>query len=212
MIPFELQKWLFRAFVMLVVVLFVGVFAYAVMTETGTPPPEGGKAPFAESVVPSPAGSIKATPLDQPHRTLQELEQWVTMALSEVLNLDSKNYDSQISAAQKYFSAEGFRQFQEYMTQAGIRDVLVQGDLKTGAFAESLPLLLNNGAVAGVYRWLYEVPVTIGYTSRLSSGYDARTESMTRHVTIRVQLARIADMPGADGLRIESWSVSAQRR
>lgn len=150
--------------------------------------------------------------LDEPHRTARELSLWVSERVSEVLTFDATNYDRQIQIAKGYFSPAGYEEFKTYLAQSNLRATLQTGDQKVNVIVEQPPLLLNSGAVDGVFRWLYEVPVTISFTPRtLRELTPSTTSGQGRKLTVRLQLGRHDDAAVGEGVRIESWAVSARR-
>jgi len=212
--PLLLQKYLFRAFYLFAFMLFIGIFVYAFKVEMGMQSVQD-EAPFSDTLRAEGKDTLpenrSVTP-DQPHRTPRELARWVSQAVSEVMTFDARNYDRQLTAAKDYFSDAGYAEFTTYLRQANLKSTLVQGDLRAGIIVDQEPLLLNSGAVGGIFRWLYEVPVTISYTKRgLRELTPDDTPVMTRQLTIRLQLGRHDEADNEDGVQIESWTVSARR-
>ncbi len=211
---FRLQKYLFRGFYVFAFLLFVGIFIYAFKTEMEMES-VGEQAPFTNTLRANndtlpPQRSIT---LDEPHRTPRELSLWVSQSVSEVLTFDARNFDAQLKKAQPYFSATGYKEYQSYLQQADIKNTLHHSDLKANVIVEEPPLLLNSGAVSGVFRWLYEVQITMSYTPReLRQLHPSSAGEMTRQLTVRLQLGRHDDAAMGEGVRIETWSVSARRK
>lgn len=193
--------------------LFIGIFVYAFKTETALEN-VGQQAPFTETLRAhnDTLPSQRSITLDEPHRTPRELSLWVSERVSEALTFDAPNFDRQLQAASLYFSAAGFNEFKTYLEQSNLRATLSAGDQKANVIVEQPPLLLNSGAVEGVYRWLYEVPVTISYTPRqLRELRPDMAGTQSRKLTVRLQLGRLNDAAVGEGVRIESWAVSARR-
>lgn len=193
--------------------LFIGIFVYAFKTEMAMER-VGDEAPFSDTLradndtLPV---NRSLTP-DEPHRTPRELARWVSESVSEILTLDAQNYDAQLQNAARYFSTGGLAEFQTYLRQADLKNVLSMSDLKANIIVEQTPLLLNSGPVNGVYRWLYEVPITVSYTPRALRELTPSTRTETnRKLTIRLQVGRYDAAPNGEGVQIESWSVSARR-
>lgn len=210
---FTLQKYLFRLFYALAFLLFIGIFVYAFKTEMAMER-VGEQAPFTETLRANndTLPEHRSITLDEPHRTARELSIWVSERVSEVLTFDAPNFDRQLQTAGQYFSAKGYEEFKTYIEQSNLRATLSTGDQKVNVIVEQPPLLLNSGPVEGVYRWLYEVPVTISYTPRQLR--ELRPDMMAgqgRKLTVRLQLGRHDDAAVSEGVRIESWAVSARR-
>lgn len=198
---------------MLAFLLFLGIFVYAFRTEMAMQAVED-EAPFSETLraAKDTLPQQRSITLDEPHRTARELSLWVSERVSEALTFDATNYDRQLQAAQSYFSPGGYEEFKTYLAQSNLRNTLQAGDQKVNVIVEQPPLLLNSGAVEGVFRWLYEVPVTISFTPRALKEFSpSATGAEGRKLTVRLQLGRHDDAAVGEGVRIESWAVSARR-
>lgn len=194
--------------------LFIGIFVYAFKTEM-TMESVTDEAPFTDTLRAVNEDTLpenRSVTLDEPHRTPRELSRWVSQNVSEVLTFNPAQFDAQLREDQQYFSDAGYGEFKTYIQQANLKTTLEQGDLKATVIVDQTPLLLNSGAVSGVFRWLYEVPVTISYTKRgITELTPDNSVAMSRKLTIRLQLGRDDSAQNADGVQIESWKVSARR-
>lgn len=209
---FLFQKFLWNFSFPLAFLSFLGVLGYAFFTEVTMTEP-GDVAPFSATLTnetPTTAG-FEALPIDQPNRTARELAEWLNTAIPEILSLSGAQYDQQIADVKKYFTEDGYAQFTGYVGEAGLYPALTAGDLRISAYVDSAPLLLNDGTVGGVYRWLYDVPVTMSYLPRTATEYTVQTNAQVRQVTVRLQLGRIDKPDEPEAVRIESWAVSARR-
>lgn len=211
--PFIVQKYLFRLFYLVAFMLFVGIFVYAFKTEMEMES-VGEQAPFTNTLQAAndTLPKNRSITLDEPHRTPRELGIWVSQSVSEVLTFDSAHFDEQLKKAEPYFSPAGYNEFKNYLQQAELKNTLMNGNLKANVIVEQLPLLLNSGAVGGVFRWLYEVPVTISYTLRQQREIQPdKPGDMNRHINVRLQLGRYDDSSLGEGVRIETWAVTGRR-
>ncbi len=211
---FLIQKYLFRLFFALAFVLFIGIFVYAFKTEMAMEQ-VGAQAPFAADTLIAKNDTLpelRSITRDEPHRTARELAVWVSQSVSEVLTFDAPGFAGQMRAAEKYFSVAGYQEFKAYIQQANLEATLKNGDQKVNVLVEQPPLLLNSGPAGGVYKWLYEVPVTISYTPRqLRELRPDNKMTQGRKLTVRLQLGRYDDAMTTEGVRIETWAVSARR-
>lgn len=205
------QKLFFRAFLILSLVLFFMVFVYAYRTEVTQDLPSG-VAPFFEEYVGSSSGKQpQSQNLNKSHRTIKELQTWLSLAISESLMLDSRDYERQLATARGYFSEDGYAAFQAYLQQAKLRETLQNNNLKVSVIVEQPPLLLNEGVVGQSYRWLFQMPVTISYLSRNATEYRPGDRTSARQLTIRAQIGRYGAAADENGLKIESFKVLPRR-
>lgn len=212
----HLQKYIFRLFYVFAFVLFMGIFVYAFKTEMSRES-VGEQAPFTQTLQAQndTLPAQRAIPLDQPHRTARELSRWVSERVSEIMTFELSRYDAQLSSASQYFSPQGYEEYATYLKQADLKTTLQQRNLDAGVIVEEPPLMLNSGPAGGVYRWLYEVPVTVSYIPADVRQIKPDTNSsLSRRLTIRVQIGRHEGSDNGDQgehVRIESWSVSPRR-
>jgi hypothetical protein len=207
------QKYLFRLFYVFAFALFIGIFVYAFKTEMAMEE-VGDEAPFSELL----RADNDTLPVNrsitaaEPHRTPRELSRWVSESVSNIMTLDAQNFEQQVQNVAPYFSTGGYAEFQTYLQQADLKNVLTMSDLKANVIVEQNPLLLNSGPVSGSFRWLYEVPVTVSYTPRTQKELKPSDGNISsRKLNIRMQLGRYDAAKNDEGVQIESWSVSARR-
>ena len=205
------QKLIFRVFLVFCLIGFLSIFIYAYQTEVNQDVPEG-MAPFYQEYVGKAISSkSQEQGLAKSHRTLKELQTWLSLAVSESLMLDARQYDRQLAKVRGYFSNEGYKAFQTYLDQADLKSVLQKNDLKVTVIVEQPPLLLNEGVVGKSYRWLFQMPVTISYLPRRAVEYRPGDKVSSRKLTIRTQIGRYMQAADENGLKIESFAVLPRR-
>lgn len=212
MFSYWFQKFLYNFIFPVAVLGVLGVFAYAFYVQENIEPP-GNIAPFAEMAVQSSDDPLrKETPVGQAHRTPREMQRWISETISDIMTFDKANYETHLRDVSKYFTAAGYAQFKKYLDEAQMKQVLDRQGLKASLFVELPPLLLNDGDVGGVYRWLYEVQATISYVPEDATEYKPGMEDMSRQIQIRLQVGRVSRDESPDEVKIESWAVSPRRR
>lgn len=202
--PTFLQKWLPALF----------------PPDTGPGPEDTLQAPFSDSSgtgtaieglewqggAPNVPGEVLSD-LDQPHRASNEISEWAVTQVSNVLSFNGNmDFNAEISRHKILFDAAGFQQYRDFMDKNNLTKVLESQKFDISSFVEQSPILLNEGAVEGRYRWLYEIPVMISYIDRSKKEYD-EAEPVTQALVLRMQVGRSGqEGAGQDGLQIESWS------
>ena len=212
---FWYEKFLMRFSFIFAFCAFLGVFVYAYYTEITVKLP-GDIAPFSETLSMSPTteslAEVHSLPLHKPHRTNKELQGWINTVVSESLFFDYDNYKEVQEVLKKYYTASGYKQYQNYIATAEILKSLRQNNYRMSVFVEAQPLLLNGQEMKNIYRWLYQLPITISYLPRNSNNLLRSSQDMVnRKLTLTLQLrrARLPDNP--DAIQIESWTVSGRR-
>ncbi len=145
-------------------------------------------------------------PLKYPHRTTKEVGTIITTAVSEALTFEHQDYAQDLKKSAKYFNAEGAQQFQDFLQANKILDVLQNGQHYIRSFAVEDPLLLNQGAIADRYRWLYEVHVMVSYMDRGTKSYKTAPLPVNQNYIFTIQVGRIPAEVNGQTVLIERWS------
>lgn len=135
----------------------------------------------------------KVIPVHQPHGGAKEISDWLTNAISDVLNyprFTEDLYDEKVM----YFTAAGARAYRDFLEENKIIQSLSQSPYQVSAIVEEEPLLMNKGEVGGFYKWSYRVPILISYVPRDEKNYD-KINPVNLEGTLRVQLTRIRNIP-----------------
>jgi hypothetical protein len=155
----------------------------------------------------------KLDDLSKPHRTQREIGNWLGMKTSDLLTFKADTYQQYLRDIEPSFSQDGLTAYTAFLQEHTIMKVLGTGQYDITTIKQGEPLLLNEGAIDGRYRWLFEVPVMISYIKRNITDYKNVTP-VNRTYTIRLQLGRVQDVSqdvsNEHGLLIESFNGAAQ--
>lgn len=210
-----LTKTMFRLSLLLALAAFIGVFVFAVDIDKHNVPPPGLEAPFKDSSAAAVvAGSPDAdkNPLSVQNYSSREVAQRLTEIVAEALSFDKGNLAYNSAAMEKYFTVGGFAQYNDFLKTAALADTLTTQDLQSGAYAEQNPLELSSGVYDGVYKWLFEVPVTISFIPKNAETYrDNSTQPINRRILLHVQFSRVVDVD-PNAIKIEIWQVLPPRK
>ncbi|MEZ5902783.1 MAG: DotI/IcmL family type IV secretion protein [Alphaproteobacteria bacterium] len=207
MFKFWYEKFVMRFAFVLAFLAFIGVLFYAVSTELNQEPP-ATIAPFKENVKEVETQTIS---LAAAHRSNREIESWLQEAVSEALSFDLSTYKSNAKNIYPYFTKAGFQEYQKYLQDTGIFETLKTRDNRISVFVEGQSLLLNTSSVEGVYRWLYQVPITISFLPRNANDLTKTKDVVTKQLDLRLQVTRVNLKNDPDAVQIESW-VAARRK
>jgi hypothetical protein len=170
--------------------------------DTGPRPEDTLQSPFGDNTA-APAGAIEGLewrgsekPVDQiitelsvPHRAIREITEW---------------------GVTQVFDQAGYQQYLSFLTDNNITKVLDSGKFHMRSFVRQHPLLLNEGAVDGRYRWLYEIPMMISYMEPNMAGYE-EAEPVSQSMLLRIQIGRVKNADGTDGMAIETWNGKLEK-
>lgn len=206
MLRYIFEQFMTRFFMIFAFVGFLGVLFYAIMTEIMLEEP-GEVAPFVEQ---QDLNSTKIISLDKRHRTDREIEKWLDQVISEALTFNIKTYKENAKIILPYFTRDGFINYQEYLKNSGVFENLKDGRHQIGVFIDGQPLQLSGQAVDNVYRWLYQIPVTVSFLPNGTSDLRGR-EMISKKLSLRIQVKRVKLKDNPDAVQIESWVATARR-
>ena len=183
-------------------------FFFPSMRERVVDPSESLEAPFAEDVRNVPEPVLVPLPeekkkWDEPHRLPTQIGEWVMKVSVEALSFSAGDYKSDLEKTKSYFNANGRSQYLTFLEKTKILEVAKTGRFNVRAVADDAPALLNEGAVAGFYRWVFKVPIMISYLDADMKTYG-REDITTQHVELVVQAVR-SPTDVEEGVVIEIW-------
>lgn len=196
-------------------------FLFPGLRDKGPDPAQTLQAPFADirtpdggQMGPEPQGAKllpeNSIPLELPHRSTNEISDWLVTAASESMTFQSGDYSKDLAATAVYFDEGGRKQFEDFLAQNNILKVLETGKYHVRSFVKETPLLLNEGAVGGRYRWLFEVPLMLSYMDRANSDYKSKAQPVNQLVKLTVQIGRSDKPLGGPNVVIERWFGKAE--
>lgn len=149
-----------------------------------------------------------STPLDQAHRTDEAISKWVEGAVSEMLAYKAVSFKDDYKVKAKSFDQAGLREYIKFLEDMKIWSTLATGRHDMNAFVVDTPILLNEGAVAGRYRWLFQTRVMITYTNAGQKAYQRTADAgvSTMEVQINVQVGRADGVNNEHGVLFEVWN------
>jgi len=202
----------FRLVPIVALVLFMGLFVYAVQIEKFNRPPEGMRLPAGDAMAKASATSDAPSGLTLQNLGSQEVAARLSNIIAESLSFTQNNFAATTRAMERYFTPSGYAQYKEFLSASGFETALAN-NLQSGAYIEADPLEITRGVHGGAFKWVYEVPVTISFIARGAETYrDGATTPENRRFTLRAQFTRVKDSADPDAIRIEIWQVMAPRK
>lgn len=200
---------------LLALVLFIGVFIFALEMDKHNLPPQDMRAHFAYDSQKAPAdqsGGNDLSDLSKENTSSRELSSHLSEIVAESLSFDKSNFVYNAGAMEKYFTPEGYTQYKEFLTKSDFQGMLNSGSLQSGVILEQSPLELASGVYGGVYKWVFEAPVTLSFIPQDMESYRAAASApQNRRFMLRVQFARVKDPNDPEAVRIEIWQVLPPR-
>lgn len=183
-------------------------------TPKGPSPAETLKAPFADenAVIQDMdmnGNAANRTPLHLRHRTNTVITRWVQQNIPNMLSYKTATYKAQYAENTKAFSKVGASEYLSFLQDKSFLTTLETGRYDITGFIQDYPVLLNEGAIDGYYRWLYQINVMVTYIESGARDYRSvkDADAITQEFTVDFQLGRAKDVENEHGVLIETWSV-----
>jgi hypothetical protein len=214
-LKYYLQQFFFQIILAVAAILLVGAFLYSQSVQVGEEPPADVREQFKHSLgKPAPLTSAKVGEVDLSlrHMSAPEIASLLDVMIAEVLSFTPSNYDRNTALVQNYFTPGGYAQYKQYLTTAKLGETIKTRQLQSGVFNERPPLEINAQVQNGVFKWLYEVPVTMSFISAHAETYrGGATKPQNQRFTLRLQLTRVKDDKNPNKIAIEIWQMQAPR-
>jgi intracellular multiplication protein IcmL len=145
---------------------------------------------------------IRIYPLSAPVVTTAELLQWATVAATTANTYNFVNYRKELQDASEYFTAQGWREYQDALRSSRNLETVVNRKLTVSAVATGAPVVLDQGVVGGRYKWKVQLPILVTYES-------ANTKiSQASEVTMLI--TRVSTLGTPKGIAIDAFYMSEQ--
>lgn len=210
-----LQKTIFRLSMLAALAAFIGVFYFAVKLEEGNKPPEVLQLPSdVQFGSPAVEGQDRtgANVLAVQHMGSREVAVALTDIIAESLSFNQSDYRAVTSGVQKYFTPGGYIQYTDFLRNSSFEASLAAQNLQAGAYVAGNPQELARGVYDGVFKWVFEIPVTVSMIPRNTNAYGGEAAApQNRNFTLRAQIARVNDPQDPNAIKIELWQALAPR-
>lgn len=210
MFKFWYEKMTTRFLFPLIFISLFAIFGYAQYLESLLPPIEEKVAPFPISEVVKDDDLFDTPeaieqPLNMPHRTASQIQEWISTAASEALTFEGQDYDQVLENVRDYFTAAGFNQYKTYLESIQLRENLIRSNYRAGIFFDQAPYIGKGSAFEGVYRWQARMPLTLSFSSRNDGNI------VNRNLLVDVQITRAERDGDKNLILIEGWDVKSRR-
>jgi hypothetical protein len=149
--------------------------------------------------------------LKNPNRTQEEILSWSQQRSTEVLSYkgDNTEVDNKLKSVQKDFTQAGLQQYYAYLTDSKLIDMVKSQGYSVTTIVNGDSIILNSGSVAGSYHWLVELPLMVTFLHTNADGNQDPVAGGAFKLTM--QLGRVPQGQGVDGMAIESWKMEAAK-
>jgi intracellular multiplication protein IcmL len=136
----------------------------------------------------------------EPNVNRAALLAWVAAAATQSTTFGFTDYQDTFAKAQKNFSPNGWKSYQEALTRSGLLQNVVKYQQILSSIPISPPMVQAEGLLEGEYRWI--VSVVLVQTTR------AGNKRATRYVPITMILVKMPTRDNPMGVGINTWVES----
>lgn len=189
-------------------------FFFPHLRNQGPNPAETLKAPFADQDAILDGTSIdekmagNASPLHVRHRINADIAEWIEAELSNLMSYDSKTYKADYERKAESFDKKGLQEYVKFLQEHKIVSSLKSGSYNVRSIVRDIPTLLNEGAIAERYRWLYRAKVMISFVPLGMDNYSKGKigKVINKEVILDLHIGRVESANNEHGILIEGWT------
>lgn len=146
---------------------------------------------------------IPMIPISEPYIPQETLLAWVTEAVTRAYTLDYVHYRQQLTSIRPDFTAEGYRQHEQALLNAGTIEAVLKRRLVTQVVPESPPIVVNSGVLADRFVWKIQMKIKISYEG-------ASQVSRPQQLTADILVVRVPTNELARGIAIHQLVTRGQ--
>lgn len=135
--------------------------------------------------------------LNEPNLSTPALMSWVAQAATEVMTFGFNDYRRRLQEASRNFTRRGWESFTSALQRSRIIEMVEANQQVVTSAPRGAPVLQSEGAVAGRYQWVVQVPLVVTY----QSGQRTKNDNML----VTVVVVRVPRLETPNGVGIEQW-------
>jgi intracellular multiplication protein IcmL len=140
---------------------------------------------------------IRMIPLNESNMTDAAIISWAARASSDVMTFGFHDHQKRLQETSIYFTRRGWQSFTEALSRARIIESVEANQQVVTAAPQRAPVIVQQGLVAGIYRWILEVPLVVTYQSG--------TAQQSSNLTINMVIVRVSTLDNPAGVGIQQW-------
>lgn len=154
-----------------------------------------------------------ANDLSKPHRNEKQIIEWATEIVSQAMTINLKTYDNDFKKISGAFTPYALNEYQSYLQKTNMVNILSSNSLRLQAVSDEEGSVIKDGAMAGTYHWLVQVPLMTSFYKEDMQIVDKSVNAQSQNLIVQIQIGRVAPKNNADvGLVVERWSVSSNAK
>lgn len=140
---------------------------------------------------------IRMIALNEPNMNDAALVSWAARASSDVMTFGFHDYQRRLQEASSYFTRRGWQSFTEALDRSRIMEGVTQAQRVVTSAPKSAPVIIQQGLVDGIYRWIVELPLIVTYQSGTAQQSDT--------VNVQLVIVRVSTLDSPSGVGIQQW-------
>lgn len=150
--------------------------------------------------------------MTQPNVSATVAAAWASEAVTVALTINPDTFEKSSQKLSKKFIPYALQEYNTYLQGANLLATLKQSDMIVQAMSTNPGVLGREGALAGTYHWVINVPVLITYYPKDTKTITRSSNVQSQRLSVEVQIGRTFPEKGDDnGIRIEHWRVSEEQ-
>jgi hypothetical protein len=145
--------------------------------------------------------------LANPHRSSEEMVSWSQNKAIDAMSFTPAEFNAQLMEVKKFFTPRGWAEYATWMRDSRLAEMVRQQRYAVSTIVNGDASITNSGSAEGSYHWIVDVPVIVTF---LRPGDEDAQPINGGKFRLTLQVGRITQKEGDDGLVIEGWKVLAQ--
>lgn len=143
---------------------------------------------------------VPLTPFKYPNLSNSAVLEWANTAATAAYSYNFVNYRQALQAAADYFTPEGKQMFFQAIKSSNNLQAVIAKKLIVSAVATGVPVVLEQGIMAGRYTWKVQIPMLITFQSA--------SQFSQQSVTVTMLIVRVSPLESPRGIAIAQFIVS----
>lgn len=140
---------------------------------------------------------IRMVPLNEPNMNDAALISWAARASSDIMTFGFHDYQRRLQESSTYFTRRGWQSFTEALERSRVMEGVQKTQQVVTAAPKSAPVIVQQGLVDGIYRWIIELPLIVTYQSGTATQSDT--------VNVQLVVVRVSTLDSPSGVGIQQW-------
>ncbi len=140
---------------------------------------------------------IRMVPLNEPNMNDAAMISWSARAASDIMTFGFHDYSQRLQESSTYFTRRGWQSFTEALDRSRVMEGVQKTQQVVTAAPKSAPVIVQQGLVEGIYRWIIELPLIVTY----QSGTTQRTDTLN----VQLLIVRVSTLDSPSGVGIQQW-------